>query len=289
MPGRLVKFVSIAFVNLLAGFAFASSSYAQAAGDDQCLSNPTGEAPAGYHWRYRSDRVTKQPCWYLRPEGGSVSQAAPQNILPPAATPASHAPPRVQPAVSDAHAELRARSNENTTRLSAPPAPPPAVSTMQSAGPPVVAFRWPELSDVTSALPARPVTNDSANGAPREPSGLPGAAAALVPLVAAASAVPGELGTVRNLLAVTFVILMIAGITALQISRGGRSHRLRRSDVRYSPGPIWETTDDARIVLSPYPASGREYRPRFARTADRTKERPKKKQTYARKPKARRT
>ena len=35
---------------------------------DSCLSAPKGATPAGSHWYYRIDRVTKRQCWYLREE-----------------------------------------------------------------------------------------------------------------------------------------------------------------------------------------------------------------------------
>jgi hypothetical protein len=57
--------------------------------------------------------------------------------------------------------------------------------------------------------------------------------------------------------------LAFAGATAF-MSR--RRRRLRVPKARSAQGPIWETTDDDRIVLSDYPAmDNSDYRPRFAR------------------------
>jgi hypothetical protein len=59
--------------------------------------------------------------------------------------------------------------------------------------------------------------------------------------------------------------LAFAGAAAL-MSRHRR--RLRVPKVRSARGPIWQTTDDDRIVLSDYPpADNSDYRPRFARSA----------------------
>jgi hypothetical protein len=54
-------------------------------------------------------------------------------------------------------------------------------------------------------------------------------------------------------------------VAAAFLSRSRR--RLRVPKVRSARGPVWETTDDDRIVLSDLPAvDNREYRPRFARS-----------------------
>jgi hypothetical protein len=65
-------------------------------------------------------------------------------------------------------------------------------------------------------------------------------------------------------IAATTGALMFAGLAAFFTKRfRGRVRRRKATTVR---GPIWETTDDDRIVLSDYPAANdREYRPRFAR------------------------
>jgi hypothetical protein len=279
MPKRAAKFVSIAFVNLLAGIPLVTASQGETVGDDQCLSSPKGETPAGHHWYYHSDHAGKRNCWYLRPQGSSLSQATPQSILPPATTPAPRVQPPVQPSVADARAEVRARNNQdNATAFPATPATPkeapPATSWTDNTAPAVVATRWPELSATRSAPPSQPATAGAADNLSRESSRQTRAAATLAPLAAAASAVPGEPSTIRNLIAATLGALALAGAAAMLISSRRRAGgRLRRGDVRYGQGPIWETTDDTRIVISTHPGSAaRDYRPRFARSArdDRT-------------------
>src|SRR2546429_9209688 len=38
----------------------------------QCKASPGGAAPRGMHWYYRSNRGSKQHCWYLGPAGAHV-------------------------------------------------------------------------------------------------------------------------------------------------------------------------------------------------------------------------
>ena len=269
MPKRAARLLSVVFVTLLAGVPFTTSSHSEPAAEDRCLSAPKGGTPAGSHWYYRFDRAAKRNCWHLRPEGGDVSQVAPQNILPAGGTPVSRTPSRGQSSVADARAEVRARSDqqEQVTGFPATPATPrEAPLPLPLSNTAVVASRWPELPAMNSTLPSQPTTAGFASVSSRENSGPPPGAAALAPLAAAASAVPGEPGTIRNLIAATLGVLALAGITAVFLTRRGYVGRLRRSDVRYAQGPIWETTDDTRIVLSPYPSGGRDYRPRFGRS-----------------------
>ena len=271
MPERLAKFIPATFVILLAGTFFATAVYGETVEDERCLSGPKGETPAGHHWFYRFDRTEKRNCWYLKPQSSNVSQAAPQNIQPPMVRPTSQAPARAQPAAVDAHAEVRAPGNRDFASTSpvtaaAPKQTPLAAPSGENAIPPVVASRWPDLPAVRSPWPSQPTPGRSANNLPPDSSRLPQADATPEPLEAAASAVPGKPDTIMSLLATTICILGLAGVTAMLFSRRGRARRLRRADVRYSPGPLSETTDDNRIVLSTHPASSaRDYRPRFAR------------------------
>gem|GEM_PF-3587708 len=269
MRERTAKFAAVAFVNLLAGISFATALHGETVEDDRCLSGPRGETPAGYHWYYRFDHTERRNCWYLRHEGGNVSLAAPQNIVPPSARPASQAPVRAQPSAVDAHAEVRAPVNQDYTSSSpvmAPKATPLAGSSVGNAVPAVINSRWPDLSAVSPRWPSQPSPSRSATATPTDSSHPSQADATPEPLVAAASAVPGKPGTIMGLLATTVCMLALAGLTAMLISARGRARRLRRGDVRYSPGLLSETTDDNRIVLSAYAAPGAgDYRPRFAR------------------------
>ena len=269
MRERTAKLAAAAFVNLLAGISFATALHGETVEDDRCLSGPRGKTPAGYHWYYRFDRTEKRNCWYLRNEGGNVSQAAPQNIVPPTARPASQAPVRAQPSAVDAHAEVRAPVNQDYTSslpVTTPKENPLAGPSVGNATPAVITSRWPDLSAVSPRWPSQPSASRSATTPPPDSSRPAQADATPEPLVAAASAVPGKPGTIMSLLVTTVSMLALAGLTAMLISARGRARRLRRGDVRHSPGPLSETTDDSRIVLSAYPAPGAgDYRPRFAR------------------------
>jgi hypothetical protein len=267
MPKRTAKFASAAVVNLFAGILFATASHGETIGSERCLSAPKGETPTDYHWYYRVDHATKRNCWYLRQEGGSLSQTTPQNIRPQAETRAS----RVQPSPIEAHAEIHARSNQDSAAsfpvpASAPKEAPQVLSSSENTPLAIVASRWPEIPPASSMPAPQQATTRVAGNLSRETSRLSPAAATLAPLAVAASAVPGEPGTIRNLIAATLGALMLAGTAAVLMSRRGRAPRLGRGDVRYARGSIWETTDDTRIVLSTDPGSdSRDYRRRFAR------------------------
>jgi hypothetical protein len=72
------------------------------------------------------------------------------------------------------------------------------------------------------------------------------------------------------LLAAIVGSLMLASITGVLISRFGRARRPRRPPVRARRGPVWERTDDDRIVLSDDRGAPHLVRePRFARGAAR--------------------
>ena len=62
---------------------------------DGCLSTPKGATPAGSHWYYRIDRVTKRQCWYLREESDAADKftraTSPPSAPAPASAPASAA------------------------------------------------------------------------------------------------------------------------------------------------------------------------------------------------------
>ncbi len=97
-----------------AGFG-AGSARAQSAA---CLATPTGAAPAGTHWFYKTDPTTHQKCWYTR----SQEQAA-------AAPPAETAPARSVPERGDA-----ANPDSDAATPEESPAP---VALAPTAAPPV--------------------------------------------------------------------------------------------------------------------------------------------------------
>jgi hypothetical protein len=255
MSRRPANFVPAILASILVGVSLATMARGEPANVEDCLSSPKAETPAGSHWRYRIDHANKRNCWYLRSDGGGLAQALPQN------SPADP-PPAAKPSISDARAELRPQAIRQDNPVVSPPANAASNET-SSANAPVwnataaLATRWPDLpaavsvpteapaaaptvatSDATSA--PTPSTPFAYLSAPVRPEMIPTVFAAIVGAVAFA-------------------------VTAAFLSR--RRRRLRVPKVRSARGPVWETTDDDRIVLSDYPSmDNREYRPRFARS-----------------------
>src|SRR3954447_13432871 len=129
MSNRSVKFAPALFAGVVAGASLAAMTGLRAqgiltaaeaapqapqAGADSCLAAPKGATPAGSHWYYRIDRVTKRQCWYLREEADTAddkfARAAPPASAP-AAAPAAEEPASPQQrtitrkSISDARAE----------------------------------------------------------------------------------------------------------------------------------------------------------------------------------------
>lgn len=266
MPKRAAKFASALFVSLLAGIPLATTAHGETPTTEDCLSAPKGETPAGSHWFYRIDHVNKRNCWYLRREGGAVSQALPQNN-PPAPSPSA------KPSIVDAHAELRGRPAYEDSAVVNPPANSAANDTAPANAPvgnatAAVATRWPDLPPASTPNVA-PAMGSPAGNVTLASAGQSQVVASAAP-PANFSYVPVKPETAPTLIAATFGALLLAGAAAL-ISRRGRTRRLRRRHVGHARAPIWETTDDDRIVLSDHLSMGnRNYRPQFARSVEGT-------------------
>lgn len=267
MPRRTAKFVSAILVNIFAGLLLTTVARGEPATADGCLSSPWGEAPAGSQWRYHIDHANKRNCWYLRRQGGEQAEASPQNSA--AVAPKASAPPTppARPSIVDARAELRQQAVREPT--SGPPVnaagnpvnSASSANTSVSNGPAPVATRWPDLPTASSPPNAAPAANDVAQASAD-------AAQAILPSIPFAHLpVPMRPQTFWSLIAATIGAFTFAGIAAL-ISRRGRTRRLRRRMAQSTRGPLRETTDDDRIILSdqPYP-DVRDYRPRFGRSA----------------------
>ena len=273
MP-RAARIASAIFVNVLVGIPLVVSAHAETAPVDTCLSSPKNETPAGSHWYYRIDHASKRNCWYLRQEGGGVAQAVPQ-----ASAPAPAPQPTAKPSFSDARAELRPQaavredstvtnppasasgSNANAANTSATGSAAASVWNSPNATA-AVATRWPELPPATVPK-ATPTTVADAGTNAAQPTTAVTAAASSTASVADLPA-PIEPEMIQTLIAAAIGALAFAAIAAI-ISRRYR-RRVRRRKASSAQGPIWDTTDDDRIVLSDYPANDdRDYRPRFAR------------------------
>jgi hypothetical protein len=250
-------------VSILAGVSVMTMARGEPANVEDCLSSPKAETPPGSHWRYHIDHANKRNCWYLRQDGGGVAQAVPQS------SPAAALPPAAKPSIADARAELRPQAVREDNPVASPPAnaagneTSPANASVWNATA-AVATRWPDLPAASSAPTAAPapvapappsdVTPSSADPAPSSPF-------AYLSMPVRPEMIPTVFAAIAGALA-------FAGTAAL-MSR--RRRRLRVPKVRSARRPVWETTDDDRIVLSDYPSmDNRDYRPRFARSVGST-------------------
>lgn len=268
MPSRTARIASVVFVNILAGLPLSTIARGETAAPDTCLSAPKGETPAGSHWRYHIDHVNKRNCWYLRNEDGSVSQAVTQDGT------TAPAPPPAKPSVADARAEFRPQDKPVANPPAGLAAAPvgngasEATSTNTSIwnAAPSAATRWPSVPATSTVPNTPPATPTAANDAPQTPAESPQTAAPSAAPAASSASIQPE--TIRTLIAGMLGALAFAGAAALIARRRGFGRRLRRRMAQSARGPVWETTDDDRIILSdhPYP-DHRDYRPRFARNA----------------------
>jgi hypothetical protein len=262
MPNRTAKIVSAIFVNILAGIPLATMARGETANAEDCLPSPKAETPPGSHWRYRIDHVNKRNCWYLRLEDGGLSQALPQSSPP-------IPPPAAKPSIADARAELRPQAIRENNPTASPPTSIAGNETNSTnasvwSATAAVATRWPELPPASTVSNAASATAAPAGDVTQSSADLPVAAQSSVPF--AYLSVPIRPETIPTLFAATVGALAFAGAAAL-ISRRRRT-RLRRRKPQATRGPVWETTDDDRIILSDFPSSEhRDYRPRFARSA----------------------
>jgi hypothetical protein len=273
MPNRAAKFVSAVFAGILAGISLTTVSHSQTVAADDCLSGPKGQTPEGSHWYYRIERGTKRHCWYLRAEGdNTLSQAAPLNISPPAKPLPPQTSAAIQNSVANARAELSAPANGNDGPNAASPANaagfdgPRANALDSRAASTVVASRWPEPSGANPVSNPRPATSNLVANVPANSTAAPAPAVAAVTLAAADSPSQGQPDTIRTLLVAVVGAFTLAGITASLFFKIGRARHPRPGAVRVRRGPIRDSTDDDRIVLSDYPeADALPRRPRFPR------------------------
>jgi hypothetical protein len=270
MPKRTVKFVSAIFTGILASAPLAIPAHGETAPPDGCLTSPKGEAPSGTHWYYRIEHGTKRHCWYTRDQGEKQSQTAPQNISPAARVPVPAANPAPQRSPVDARAELSSQPGRDDALLVVPPsaaarsnddAQPDGSAAAASSG--TLASRWPDRLAGIPQLAAQPANGNPAADAPADTAASPEPVDATVIPADADSTSQGE----RGLMPLLVAILGAFALGAAIIVRFGHPRMLRPRTVRAHRGPIWETTDDDRIVLSeqPMPTNAYTRRPRFAR------------------------
>jgi hypothetical protein len=267
MPNRTAKFVSALFASFLAGAPLATTSHSAASAADDCLSGPKAQTPQGGHWHYRIDRATKRHCWYLADERAPLSQTAAPNSSASAKPLPQDAETTMQQSVANARAELPpqtrveppSRNAEIASALSADAVRSednggtamPAMPTQRS----VVASRWPDpygAPPSTSALPDKRDSGSVVNPASRtQPTSV--LAAGQFAAADLSSETPPY--SLQMQLAALMGVLALAGVMGTVIFRFGSSQRLQSNEIRKRRGPIWESTDDDRIVLSHHPGA----------------------------------
>jgi hypothetical protein len=269
MPSRAAKFVSAIIANLLASVPLVMTAHGETPAADNCLSAPGSAGPAGSHWNYRIDRATKRHCWYLR---GADAQSQP--LAQQTTQPAAPQPPQTSQAatakssIADAHAELRGRPANDDNASANPPANAAASGTDSTSASvfnptPTVTTRWPEQAPVSQTPSAAPVATAVAANATAQSPADP--APAEQPQATAEPAGNNYFGsdTILILIAATLGALAFAGVIAMILRKMDRTRGRVTQSAR---SPIWEMTDDDRIVLSDFQSMDQgSYRPKFAR------------------------
>jgi hypothetical protein len=295
MPKRTAKFVSAIFASFLASAPLAAQTVAAPPAADDCLSGPKAQTPAGGHWYYRVERVTKRHCWYLGDEHAKPSQTAASDPAQAAAADATQtAAPNPAPAapvlsakptavktetsIADARAELPAqppvepprRGNALAQAMPANAAVLPNNETTSTGDkatrPSIVASRWPQSSGDNP--PSDIASNQPDPAAPASPPSRsqPSPVLAAEPFAAADASSATPTYSVQMLLAAIIAALALAGVIGGVIFKFGRARRPQEARIREGRGAIWERANIDDRTPSAEPAArplGR--RPEFAR------------------------
>jgi hypothetical protein len=267
MSNRTAKFVSAIFASFLAGAPLATVSHSAPVAADECLSGPKGQTPQGGHWYYRIDRATKRHCWYIADERAPLSQTAAAKSSASAKPLPQDADAAMQQSVANARAELPAQTSTDPRNHNAEIVPAPSADAVRSEnnggaaapGAPVrlsvFASRWPDAYGAEPATDPPPNKRDSAAGADPASRNQPTSILAAGQFAAADLSSQTPLYSVQMQLAALIGMLALAGIMGSVIFKFGSSQRLQPSAIRKRRGPIWESTDDDRIVLSHHPGT----------------------------------
>jgi hypothetical protein len=81
MSERVFVLVSTLLATILAGSSSINMSLAERL-DDDCLSKPDSDPPAGSHWYYYVDRNTHGICWFLAPERETLRKPQAASAIP---------------------------------------------------------------------------------------------------------------------------------------------------------------------------------------------------------------
>ena len=302
MSNRTVKFAPALLAGVVAGANLAAitdlraqvlttaaeaATQAPQAAADSCLAAPKGATPAGSHWYYRIDRVTKRQCWYLREEADTAddkfTRAAPPASAPAAASPtapaaASAAEEPASPqqrsitrkSISDARAEWVSQQQPRAEPVKVERTVSAVPSTAVSDGPraampnvlapaPLSSMRWNDAPTATrTSLNSTDVRVAAANPIAAEPpqAQLPQAEEARQPAAdqllsstAADAASAKPTASLQKLFMVMAAALALAGLTVSAIVRIGRM-RARRA-IRRKRRAMWDSAKAKR--RSPQP------------------------------------
>jgi len=280
MPNRTAKFMSALFASFLAGAPLTTVSHSAAGAADDCLSGPKDQTPQGRHWYYRIDHATKRHCWYLADERDPLSQTAAPNSSTPAKPPAQDAETVMQQSVANARAELPAQTRIAPPNRNAEMAPALATDAVVreengGAATPVtatsrslVASRWPDPYGVEPSSNLQLNKRDPGTGVNPAPRTQPTSLLTAGQFAAADLSSQTPAYSLQVQLAALMGVLALAGIMGTVIFKFGSSQRSQPGAIRKRSGPIWESTDDDRIVLSHHPGTDG-----FPRRLDQTAER----------------
>ena len=289
MSNRSVKLVPALLAGVVAGAnlvtttdlraqvlttAAEAATQATLAAADSCLSAPKGATPAGSHWYYRIDRVTRRQCWYLREEADSADDKF-ARAAPPASAPAPVAAAEepasqrtiTRKSISDARAEWvsqQPRAEQNppakVERAVAAAAAPVVANNTRAAMPNVLApaplssMRWNDAAPTRASLNSTDLqiaaANPPAAQLPQVEEVQQPAADPVAP--AAADAVAAKpTASLQKLLMVIAAALALAGLTVSAIVRIGRM-RARRA-MRRKRRAMWDSakTKTARRPAPP--------------------------------------
>jgi len=289
MSIRSVKFIPAVVAGVVAGGNLATTTdlraqvlttSAEAAiqapqtATDSCLSAPKGATPAGSHWYYRLDRVTKRQCWYLREEGDATDEkfarAAPPASAPPSASTAEESAPQQRSvsrksisdkSISDARAEWQPRAEANPparierTAATAAPAPVVASNNPRMAMPnvlapsPLASMRWNDATPTRASVNPTDIQLAAATPPAAEPPQVlevqqQPAADQIAPAATMDAAPAKPTASLQKLLIVMAAALALAGLTVSAIVRIGRL-RARRA-MRRKRRAMWDSAKSAK-------------------------------------------
>jgi len=289
MSNRSVKFAPALFAGVVAGANLAAmtdlraqvlttaaeaATQAPQAAADSCLAAPKGATPAGSHWYYRIDRVTKRQCWYLREEADTAddkfARAAPPASAPAAASataPAAAEEPASpqqrtisRKSISDARAEWVSQQQsraepakvERTAAATVPDSPRAAIPNVLAPAP-LSSMRWNDAPATTRTslnsadLQVAAANPPAAQPAPAEEVQQPAVDQVVPAAVDPATAKPTA--SLQKLFMVMAAALALAGLTVSAIVRIGRM-RARRA-IRRKRRAMWDSAKTKR--RSPQP------------------------------------